>query len=336
MTDRAVGGLPPGGLGLRVDEYLEFVRKEYLADFIRRGGAAVKLAVTGDDAVAARFHAGLAAAAAAEGYHYAAVDAAAVRLHLTDQLFFAVARQVDWLAAASGTLRSAYEAVGFPVASPNDLAVNAVATRHDVDPAELYRSVRRRLEQSLLGDITLAHEFRLAVLRLCQFLLGRGDVDGNERDAVLGWLQGEKVPAAALRSASIYGRIGRHSARAMLVSLARWLATVGSSGLVLDLDLARLSVARRPPPPERDGVYYSKPATLDAYEVVRQLIDATDALSSLFAVAALPPELLTDETRGLPTYSALQLRVADEVRDRRRANPYAALVRLDVRVEAVR
>ena len=53
-------------------------------------------------------------------------------------------------------------------------------------------------------------------------------------------------------------------------------------------------------------------------------------------MVVLPPELVTDEVRGLPAYSALQLRVADEVRDRRRTNPYAALVRLDVRLEAVR
>jgi len=49
----------------------------------------------------------------------------------------------------------------------------------------------------------------------------------------------------------------------------------------------------------------------------------------------VPPALVTDEVRGLPAYSALQLRVADEVRDRRRTNPYAALVRLDVRLEAI-
>jgi len=32
----------------------------------------------------------------------------------------------------------------------------------------------------------------------------------------------------------------------------------------------------------------------------------------------------------------LQLRIVDEVRDRRRANPFAALVRLETRLEAVR
>ena len=85
---------------------------------------------------------------------------------------------------------------------------------------------------------------------------------------------------------------------------------------------------------ERSGFYYSKAATLDAYEVLRQFIDATDDLRGVLVLAVLPPELMTDEARGLPAYRALLLRVADEVRDRRRANPFAALVRLEVRLEA--
>ena len=40
MTVAAIGAL----------EYLEFVEREYLADYIGRGGAAVKLLSVGDDA----------------------------------------------------------------------------------------------------------------------------------------------------------------------------------------------------------------------------------------------------------------------------------------------
>lgn len=69
--------------------------------------------------------------------------------------------------------------------------------------------------------------------------------------------------------------------------------------------------------------------------MLRQLIDSTDDLRGVLVLAVVPPELLTDPNRGLPSYTALQLRVADEVRDRRRANPFAALVRLEVRLEAV-
>jgi len=351
-TRPSEGDLPIGGAGLGVDEYLEFLHKEYLADFIRRGGASVKVAVVGGDQVAERFHTGLAAAARAEGYLFAAVDAASDRVHLVDQIFFAVARQVDWHALATSAVRAAYDAAAFPVPDaailargtpggsapepPGGLTVAGVAASYDVNPRELYRSVRRQLEQALLGDSGLAHEFRLAMLRLCQAELGAGDVDVVERDAVLGWLRGQRVPLPALRSALIYSRIGRHNARSLLASLARWLPTVGVAGLVIGCDLARLAVGRRPPVEERQGVYYSKAAVLDAYEVVRQLIDATDSLSSVLMAVVVPPELVSDEVRGLPAYSALQLRVADEVRDRRRINPYAALVRLDVRLEAIR
>jgi bacteriophage exclusion system BrxC/D-like protein len=122
----------------------------------------------------------------------------------------------------------------------------------------------------------------------------------------------------------------------MLTSLGRLLVRAGGHGLVLHLDLARLAEVRRPPLPERTGIYYTKAAVLDAYELLRQLIDATDDLVGMLVVAVMPPDLVSDERRGLPSYTALQLRVADEVRDRRRPNPFASLVRLEVRLEAVR
>jgi hypothetical protein len=235
-------------------------------------------------------------------------------------------------------VRRAYEHVGFPaqVGTPSGLSVSEVAAYHEVDATELYRSARRALENAVLGDSTLAHEFRVAMLRLCQSLLGRGDVDVAESEAVLGWLRGERVPAAQLRAVSLFTRVARHNARPLLLSLARWLRRAGRRGLIVELDLERLAVARRPPAEARDGFYYSKAAALDAYEVLRQLIDATDELEGVLLAVLIPPELVTDETRGLPAYSALQLRVADEVRDRRRPNPYAAMVRLSVRLEAIR
>lgn len=204
-----------------------------------------------------------------------------------------------------------------------------MAGEHEVDPAELYRSVRRGLEHVVLDDASLVHEFRIAMLRLCQLRLGRGDVSPAERESVLGWLTGEKVPAADLRAVGLSAKVARHNARPLLVSLTRWVRRVGLPGTVLYLALERLAVARRPPAGLRDGLfYYSKAATLDAYEMLRQLIDGIDEMEGLFVAAALPPELVTDERRGIEAYTALHLRVADEVRDRRRANPYATLVRL--------
>jgi P-loop Domain of unknown function (DUF2791) len=332
--------LPGGGGNYNVDDYLSFAAQEYLRAYIARGGTAVKLVVAGNRDVARRFATGLAEVCgpAADGFLYVSVDAVGTRVHLMDQLFAAVARQIDWMTLAGRVLRDVYRQAGFPAAGPGDaeLAVAAVAAHHEVDATELYRSVRRALESAVLADHSLAHEFRVAMLRLCQALMAHGDVSVADQAAVLDWLHGERVPAAQLRAVLLHTKIARHNARPMLTSLTRWVRRAGLPGVVLQLDLERIAVARRPPAEERDGLYYSKAAALDAYELLRQLIDATDELAGLFVAVLLPPELVTDENRGLPAYSALHLRVADEVRDRNRANPYAALVRLDVRLEAVR
>jgi len=263
------------------------------------------------------------------------LSAETTKVHMIDQVFFAVARQIDWDQVAVAIVNTAYDNIAVP-ASPGCLTVAEVAAYHDLDPRELYRSVRRALEHILLTDPSLPRELRRALLRLAQAHLGSGDVNSAEAIVVKGWLTGERVGLRELREAMIYARIGRHNARTMLTSVGRLLLRAGYRGLVLHCDLTRLAEARRPAVPERTGIYYSKAAVLDAYELLRQLIDATDDLVGLLIVAVVPPELVSDEKRGLPAYAALQLRVADEVRDRRRTNPFASLVRLDVRLEAVR
>jgi transposase-like protein len=330
----APNGVLGGGI-LKVDDYAEFLAREYLARYVSAGGAAVKVAVVGDSEAADRLESALAAATAGHGSLWVSISADSTRVHMVDQIFFAVSRAVDWRGLAAAHVRAAYEQAAFPVPPGAPLVVAEVARRHDVDARELYRSVRRLLERRLLDDPVITAELGRAMLRLAQAQLGAGDVDTAEHEAVLGWLSGELRSITALRSALIYTRIGRHNARAMLLSTAALLLAAGQGGLVLHLDYARLAVARRPPVEARDGIYYSKAAVLDAYEVLRQFIDSTDELRGVLVVAVVPPELMTDESRGLPAYSALQLRVADEVRDRRRANPFAALIRLEVRLEAV-
>ena len=324
-----------GGGALKVDEYAAFVGREYLAEYLPSGGAAVKVAVVGDCSAADRLAAALASVTAEYGGLFVSMPAESVRVHMVDQIFFAISRCIDWPEVAAARVRAAYQAAAFPPPDGSGLAVADVARHHEVDARELYRSIRRLLERSLLGNPAIAPEMGRAVLRLAQRLLGTGDIDAAEHDAVLGWLRGELRSITMLRPALIYTRIGRHNARAMIVSTAVLLLEAGYNGLVVHVDYARMAEARRPPTEARSGFYYSKAAVLDAYEVLRQFIDATDELRGVFAIGVTPPELMTDEARGLPAYAALQLRVADEVRDRRRANPFAALVRLEVRLEAV-
>jgi len=323
---------------LDASTYLDFVDKEYLAPYVGRGGAAVKLLAASDESAAKELAVGL--ASIGDGFQHAAVDAATTRVHMVDQVFAAVARQLDWVALASSVVRAAFDQCGFPPApgtgQPDpDLSIAAVARYHQVDGAELYRSVRRAVEHIVLKDAQLSHEFRVAMLRLCQERLGRGDVTVAERETVIGWLRGERVPAGELRKLSLHVKVARHNARSLLLSSTRWLRVAGHAGLVLRMDLTRLAVIHRPPAGLRDGYYYSKAATLDAYELLRQLIDGTDEFEGLFVAVLLPPELVNDEGRGLPAYTALRMRVVDEVRDRRRVNPYSTLVRIGTHPEVL-
>ena len=95
---------------------------------------------------------------------------------------------------------------------------------------------------------------------------------------------------------------------------------------MLLLDISQLAVGRRQD--AADQLFYTKAAVLDAYEVLRQLIDGTDELGACLVVVSCAPEFLSDPVRGLESYHALRDRVADDVRDRARTNPFSALVRV--------
>lgn len=311
------------------EEYARFLADEYLDSYVADGGAAVKFVVAPEDDDASSFSAALRERAVAAGYHTARVDAAETRVHMIDQIFFELARQVDWDSLAFHAARAALAAAAHPVPEgSDDVSVGAVAAHYGVEPAELTRDVNRALQEGIHRDFAMVQEFRTAMLRLCQARLATGQVTEAEQAAVLDWLRGDLRQITMLRSAMIFRRIGRHNARQMLFSLSHWLATNGMAGLLLELDVRRLGFARRPRPEERRGLYYTKASLLDAYEMLRQLVDNTDELSHCCVVVLAAPELLVDHNRGLDAYQALKLRIYDEVRDRRRDNPYSSLVRL--------
>lgn len=312
-----------------LDDYADFLGREYLGSYVRDGGAAVKFVVAPDPEAAEGFSAAVREGAEAAGYVATRVDAATTRVHMVDQVFFELARQVNWDDLAAGAVRRAFAATAHPVPEgSDDVTVAAVAGAYGVDPGELSRDVNRQLQHDVQRDYAMIGEFRTAMLRLCQAQLRTGQVTDAEHAAVLEWLTGDLRQISVLRSAMIFRRIARNNGRQMLFSLSHWLSANGKAGLVVELDIRRLAFARRPRAEERSGVYYTRAALLDAYELLRQLVDNTDELSNCCVVVVAAPELVTDTNRGLDAYQALKLRILDEVRDRNRDNPYSSLVRI--------
>src|ERR1051325_661731 len=94
---------------------------------------------------------------------------------------------------------------------------------------------------------------------------------------VLEWLRGELQTISAVRSVPINSKIVRHNARALLRSLFHWLRLIGGRGVVITLDLRQVSRAGK-----GDFVRYTPAAVLDAFEVLRQMVDEAEYFEGLF------------------------------------------------------
>src|SRR5437867_4275507 len=92
----------PLGGAVDLADWLSIVEREYLADFVPAGGAAVKFVVPPTALDRQQLRAALRGAAERHGLQFAVVDAASTRLHMIDKLFHAIAGQMDW----SGLVRS--------------------------------------------------------------------------------------------------------------------------------------------------------------------------------------------------------------------------------------
>jgi hypothetical protein len=309
--------------------WLDLVRREYLARFIREGGAAVKFVVPSADMEPQDWLGPLRTSAEAEGFLFIGVDAAETKLHMIEQLFFAVARAVPWDTLARSYVSRLITEHGYSVpAAPAALTWQNLATLNEREETLLRRDLAVWLEAAIYKNYAMSQDFRRAMIQLCLCQLDGGDAPAFLHVAIKEWLCGELRLISALKEALIVQKVARHNARHLFFSLTHWLHVVGLEGLVLTLDIGRYLVAGRAGDHGGAGHFYTPAAVLDAYEVLRQFIDGCDELTHGLIVVVAPSAFLSDDQRGLNRYDALKLRIWDEVRDKGRANPFAPLVRL--------
>ncbi len=312
-------------LPMKPQDWLSIVRREYLQEFIGRGGAAVKFVVPGEEAAHAQLREELRIAAQEEGFLFAFVDAASTKIHMVDKLFHAVAREVKWDDMARCFVTQVFKEKSYALPSePDEFNLQQIALLNNREENLLRKESQAWIEKEILRDFEMSHEFQMAMIHLCRAQVEPGGFLGA---AITEWLRGELRLISALKDALIFQKVARHNARHLLFSLAHWVRVVGRNGLVLVLDISRYTVPVRPAD-AGDGFHYSAPATLDAYELLRQFIDGTDEMESTFIAVIAPRGFLTDERRGLSRYDALKLRIWDEVHDKERQNPLGSLIRL--------
>ena len=308
-------------------KWLAFLRTEYLEGFIKAGGTSVKFVVPLDKTLVASLNEDITTQADQCGYIATKVSSADTRVHLVDQIFFRIAEQVPWEEMSRRAVTRLAKEAGYaiPTAASREPLGEALASLNRVDRSVVAMDVRRWVSSSIFRS--LSRDFRVSMTQLCLAAIAGGSNGETVTNAITDWLTGRNKAVGAVRPYQLFSRISRSNARHLLESLLLWAPFCGYAGLLLVLDISRVTIPRNP----RDDVnYYTKAAMLDAYEVLRQFIDSTEQLKNCLVVVVADGAFLDVEPdgRGMGAYNALKLRVYDDIHDERLVNPMAALVRL--------
>lgn len=308
-------------------EWAEFVGREYLASFVREGGAAIKFCVPLEERARAATWNALDKIGEDQGFVVVKIDAADTKVNLVDHLFFRVADQIDWLEFAARVMNRLCERESYKIPDASQRPFyERVAETNGVSPDVVRMDLRRAVDKEVFTRRELAKDFRIAMTQLCRAHLSGAEEGATIVRAMTDWLTGRNPSVGAVKPYLIFNGIRRTNARRLLESLLRWVRIAGFPGTLILIDLARLKVDRNP---HDDRPYYTPASLLDAFEVLREFIDSTDRLANCL-IAILPDASFLDDTssRGIGRYQALKLRISDEIRARELVNPMAALVRV--------
>ena len=171
----------PGGdsqeMEIQSSTWLDVIRQEYLDDFVRAGGAAVKVAVADDEPARHGLRDQLRPARPGHGYRVAIVDAAETKVQMVDRVFHAVARQMPWGRDRPGLPRPRTIAEnGYQLpADPTNLTLAALAAANDVPTAASTPASPTSSGASCSRDYAMSQELRLAMVRLCRGQLSPDD-----------------------------------------------------------------------------------------------------------------------------------------------------------------
>lgn len=313
-----------------VKEWVDFLGSEYLASFIKDGGASVKFAVAADEA-RQNLLAALAAQSRNLGAAFVKINAVDTRVHMPQDIFFAISRQVNWrLAARRVILQLAsnkdYDTSEVDPAAPDNI-YRAIGETNSLDRASILRDLRVEIRNKVTLNRSMSRDFRVAMTHLCLAEdTGNGGYIGQP---LLEWLTGENRRISNVRHFQVRTPVNRTTARHFMESLLYWICYAGYAGSVIFLDNARVTLANRPADRSR---FYSRLMVMDHYELLRELIDSVDRLSATLVVVAAGPDFLDESSapgaRGFGIYPALMTRVMNDVRDKNLVNPMASLVQL--------
>jgi len=312
---------------MQLMDWVDATASNYLQDFVPAGGSAVKFAVAMDGVTTTEITESVTNRADELGFLTATIDSANVKIGSIEKVLAAITDQIDLYDLIDRLIVNlmADEHWIAPASGPEPLA-ERLAAANGLDAATVVQMVRPALQNRILRSHEIAQDMRAAIIGLALRRLSGGEAEVSAFAAISSWMGGRLNKISAVREFQVHSKVNRANARFLFESLLHVVHLAGIPGLVVTIDISRFTRTDKEP----DQVNYAKAALLDAYEVLREFVDATDDLENFLLVVAAPLAFLdtNPKGRGLGRYPALFNRVYDEVRDRNLTNPLSALVRV--------
>jgi energy-coupling factor transporter ATP-binding protein EcfA2 len=298
-----------------------FWERWYLQGFVDQGYGKVKLLVGKPGSGKTHFLQHFAGHARRLGYVVVVVDAHRDRISAIDEVYRAVAAQVEWDELLHSALQIVIrDELGYPEfdGAPEEFLPWAERVR-DLSASLLRRDLREAIDK-FLRAIDLEAEFLLA-LRVCMNDIALGQTG----DVAQQWLLGEKVGATVRKGVGLKAPVTKRNARALVISLAALIHRLTNRGLVILIDnidvlASTTRVDGRP--------YYTRAMRDQSYEMLREFLDESAFSPFLMTILAGDGEAVANPRTGFAAYPALWARLQTEVQSDR-PNLFGDLVDLD-------
>lgn len=302
------------GEGIRF--LLDFIRKEYLEEFIASGGSKIKF-FTGKPGSGKSYALKmLGKDGSDENYQVCSFSARDVFLNDFSLVYAEIIRSIDLYSL----FRDCAKQIAMHVSvNAKDIPENRTAVDYLTSTGEmsviLRGEMRSFLNEFFLKNGRMDNCFAQVCALITASLLGLFPLDEESVDLLLGWMTARKdVKASSLKPLGVSpSRITKFNARHMLRSLCELVRLSGRKGILVLVDDLDIMMSRE----GSDTVKYTKMKRDDAYESIRQLIDDIDTMHNIMFVFAFDREMIDNERYGLKSYQALWMRIQNEIESTR-------------------
>ena len=326
---RLKNGKAPGHTGIidditvGIDFLTGFWEENYLSEYIPLGGSRIQF-LTGKKG-SGKTHMIEYFLSKAGNYKTVSFSAREVWIHDFKEIFFEVIRQCDFEDCLRRCGDIIISELGFSTNEFRGGFADYLTSNGMNDPVTK-REIRLQLNKMFLQNPRIDNNFAITCALLTGGQLGHPLLEEPAREALLGWLGGQKeVKLPTLRNLGLSPvRIAKHNARHMLRSLIEVIKIAGYDGLIIAIDDLDILVSKD----SLEEIRYTHLKRDEVFESIRELIDDIDTLGNVFFLFAFDHKLLDDDAFGIKSYQALWFRIQNEIQSDR-LNRFSNMIDLD-------